>query len=116
MSFKYSLKGSLWYFLSLAFPEKNFSSVDKIQSTLSDANIWISDMIRSCDRENEGVTKDERLQNIELNTAQIEQGIKNSKIDTIFFTSGLSKINAAKLFCKAFSIKPLNYITGFTNL
>ncbi|WP_194976439.1 hypothetical protein [Aquiflexum lacus] len=107
VDFFYGNKNSLWNILSLAFPNLNFSSFEMIQFTLSKADVWISDMIRSCDRESEGVTEDKLLKNIELNTAQIENGIKNSKINTIFFTSGMGKNNAARLFCQAFSIKPI---------
>jgi hypothetical protein len=108
VEFFYGNKNSLWSILNLAFPNLDFKTVDGIQKTLSQSNIWISDMIRSCEREDEKVTQDKLLQKIELNTEQIRDGIINSKIDTIFFTSGFGKNNAVKLFCDAFSIQILN--------
>lgn len=108
IDFFYGNKSSLWNILSQAFPTLEFNSIEKIQKTLSHSNIWISDMIRSCEREDEKVTQDKLLKNIELNADQIRAGIENSKIDTIFFTSGFGKNNAAKLFIDAFGIKIKN--------
>lgn len=65
-------------------------------------------MIRTCERENEKITQDRLLKDIAVNKNQIESGIKNSKIDTIFFTSGFGKNNAAKLFCDTFKIQVQN--------
>lgn len=108
IDFFYGNKSSLWNILGQAFPALEFNSIEKIQTTLSNSNIWISDMIRSCEREDEKVTQDKLLKNIELNVDQVRSGIENSKIDTIFFTSGFGKNNAAKLFIDAFGIKITN--------
>lgn len=104
IDFFYGNKNSLWNILGLAFPNLDFKTVAGIHKTLSDSNIWISDMIRSCEREDEKTTQDRLLKNLVLNKDQIDNGIKESKIETIFFTSGFGKNNAAKLFCEAFSI------------
>lgn len=108
IDFFYGNKSSLWNILGQAFPALEFNSIEKIQTTLSNSNIWISDMIRSCERENEKITQDRLLKDIAVNKNQIESGIKNSKIDTIFFTSGFGKNNAAKLFCDTFKIQVQN--------
>lgn len=105
IDFFYGNKNSLWNILSLAFPNLDFKTVTGIHKTLSDSNIWISDMIRSCERDHEKITQDRLLKNLVLNKDQIDNGIKESKIETIFFTSGFGKNNAAKLFCDAFEIK-----------
>lgn len=108
IDFFYGNKNSLWNILGQAFPALEFNSLEKIQTTLSNSNIWISDMIRTCERENEKITQDRLLKDIAVNKNQIESGIKNSKIDTIFFTSGFGKNNAAKLFCDTFKIQVQN--------
>jgi G:T/U-mismatch repair DNA glycosylase len=108
IDFFYGNKNSLWNILGLAFPNLDLRSVEKIQATLAKSNIWVSDMIRTCEREHEKITQDRLLNGIAFNKDQIETGIKNSKIETIFFTSGFGKNNAAKLFCEAFSINVPN--------
>jgi hypothetical protein len=62
-------------------------------------------MISQCSRENEHITQDANLFDLALNIDLIKNGIKKSKIDTIFFTSRFGKNNAAKIFTKAFKIK-----------
>lgn len=62
-------------------------------------------MIRQCDREHEKITADSALYNIMDNGDQIENGLRNSKIETIYFTSRFGKNNAAKLFVDRFKIK-----------
>lgn len=62
-------------------------------------------MIRECERETEKVTQDKELTNIVLNITQISESLIKSEIKTIFFTSGFSKNNAAKLFCDYYKIK-----------
>jgi len=106
IDFFYGNRNSIWTILSTAFPQYNFITKDSITKTLSDNNIWISDIINECERDDESVTQDKELKNIILNDSQIEEGILNSQIDTIFFTSGFGKNNAAKLFCERFKIKP----------
>jgi G:T/U-mismatch repair DNA glycosylase len=106
IDFFYGNRNSIWKILDEAFPNKDFSSRESIIDNLQASNIWISDMISSCERENDSITQDKLLRRIRLNTKQIEDGLMNSKIKEIFFTSGFGKNNAAKLFCEAFEIKP----------
>jgi|GEM_PF-551906 len=105
LNFFYGNVGSLWSLFSKAFPNLDFGNRDQIIKILNDHNVAISDIIRQCDRENGKVTEDSKLFNIVLNHDQILNGIINSKIDTIYFTSGFGKNNAAKLFQKTFKIK-----------
>lgn len=105
IDFFYGNRNSIWSSLGFAFPQLDFKTQDSIVNNLSASNIWISDMILSCERSNEKITQDKLLQNLELNTEQIENGIKASQIKKIFFTSGFNKNNAARLFCDAFSLK-----------
>jgi G:T/U-mismatch repair DNA glycosylase len=102
----YGNKNSLWTILGKSFPNYDFSSKNKIVSILERNNIWISDIIQKCDREDESETQDKKLKNLILNDIQISKGIKESYIKTIFFTSGFSKNSAAKLFCDKFNITP----------
>jgi len=104
IDFFYGNIGSFWDILSNSFPERDFNTKDHIIQTLNDYNISITDMIRQCDRENEFITEDSKLYNIIDNVGQIKEGIANSKIDTIYFTSRFGKNNAAKLFVKKFKI------------
>jgi hypothetical protein len=105
IDFFYGNQNSIWKILASALPDINFDSKELIVSALSNSNIWISDMISSCDREDKKVTQDRLLENIKLNDTEIKNGILKSKISEIFFTSGFGKNNAAKLFCDKFSIK-----------
>lgn len=105
IDFFYGNRNSIWNILGLAFPQLDFNSRDSIIKNLKESKIWISDMILSCERSNEKITEDKFLKNLDLNTVQIENGIRESEIEKIFFTSGLNKNNAAKLFCDAFSIR-----------
>ena len=105
IDFFYGNKNSIWKILAAAFPKLDIGSKESIIKALSNSNIWISDMILSCERENPKVTQDKLLENIKLNDLQIKEGISNSNISEIFFTSGFGKNNAAKLFCDKFSIK-----------
>ena len=97
IDFFYGNRNSIWNILGLAFPQLDFNSRDSIMNTLTSSKIWISDMILSCERSNEKITEDKSLENLVLNTRQIEKGIRESEIDKIFFTSGLNKNNAEKL-------------------
>ena len=98
--FFYGNKNSLWEILAEAFPHLNFSNKKHIIDTLNANLIAITDIIKTCDRENESITTDEDLYNIEPNTDQIREGLLNSSISTIYFTSRFGKNNAAKLFVK----------------
>ena len=104
IDFFYGNRNSIWNILDLVFPETGFKSKEMILKNLSKNKVWISDIILSCERQNERITQDSLLQNIEPNTDQIQDGIENSKINEIFFTSGFGKNNTAKLFCDTFSI------------
>lgn len=104
IDFFYGNLGSFWDILSNAFPDRQFGSLDQIIGTLSHYNVSITDIIRQCDRKNEFVTADSELYNIIDNHQQIETGIVNSEINTIFFTSRFGSNNAAKLFVDAFGI------------
>lgn len=88
IDFFYGNTNSIWSILAELFPKYNFDSKENIINTLQLNNIWISDLILECDRENEKVTQDKELKNIKLNVDQIREGIENSKIKTIYFTSG----------------------------
>jgi hypothetical protein len=105
LDFFYGNKNSLWSILSDAFPGLDFASVKGIVKTLSNHDTSITDIVRKCDRENETITQDSKLYNLDLNAEFISRGIKNSAIEEIYFTSGFSKNNAAKLFLGHFKIK-----------
>ena len=105
LPFFYGNKNFLWRHLENAFPCRTFNNVQNIMRTLEDENVWISDMISQCDRDHSGIYKDEELRNISLNSNQIMNGLSNSKIDTILFTSAFGCNNTAKLFVTEFNIK-----------
>lgn len=102
--FFYGNVGSFWDILNHAFPRHNLVSRENIITMLRDNNVWITDIIRQCDRENERVTQDSLLNNITFNTDQIRQALLDSQINTIYFTSRFGKNNAAKLFTHVFNI------------
>jgi hypothetical protein len=104
IDFFYGNVGSFWDILSIAFPNHNFGTLDQIIGTLNQYNIAITDIISRCDREDESVTADAKLFNIINNGEQILNGIINSNIDTIYFTSRFGLNNAAKLFVETFNI------------
>lgn len=104
IDFFYGNVGSFWDILSNAFPERHFGNLEEIIATLSNYNTGITDIIRQCDRDNENITEDSKLYNIIRNREQIQAGIQNSKIDTIYFTSRFGINNAAKLFVDTFNI------------
>jgi len=106
VDFFYGNRNSLWSILSTVFQQYDFESKNSIIDVLIQNKIWITDIILECERENETVTQDKHLQNLVLNDDGIRNGINNSSITTIFFTSGFGKNNAAKLFCDTFNIKP----------
>ncbi|OHX64319.1 agmatine deiminase family protein [Flammeovirga pacifica] len=105
INFFYGNKVTIWGILAEAFPDQKFDSRTSIEKTLRKNNVWISDIILSCERAHDSVTQDALLENLELNSEMIEEGIRNSLITEIFFTSGFNKNGAAKLFCDVFSIK-----------
>jgi len=107
IDFFYGNRNSIWNILSSAFPNHNFNTQDAIIKTLAINNIWISDIILECERDDESITQDKKLKSIKLNDFQIEEGLQKSEIKTIFFTSGFGKNNAAKLFCDRFKINPV---------
>jgi G:T/U-mismatch repair DNA glycosylase len=100
----YGNRNSFWQIMAAAFPHLHWDSLSAIRQNLADYHIWISDMIRECDRADESISSDSQLQNLILNTEQIEKGLKSVPIETIFFTSGFGKNSAARLFCEAFHI------------
>lgn len=104
INFFYGNVGSFWDILSNAFPQRQFNNLDQITQTLNTYKIWITDIIRQCDRENGNVTSDSELYNIIHNGKQIQEGLINSTIDTIYFTSRFGSNNAARLFVDTFNI------------
>lgn len=104
IDFFYGNVGSFWDILSIAFPNRQFGNLEQILGTLNEYNVAITDIIRQCDRENESVTADSELYNIVDNGEQIQAGIINSEIDTIYFTSRFGENNAARLFIDTFGI------------
>lgn len=104
----YGNVGSLWGILGNAFPQHNFNSVKSIKETLDKYGVWVTDIIKQCDRDDEKITDDRSLKNIVLNKDAIKKGLESSDIDKIFFTSAFGKNNAAKLFTDVFNI---NYKT-----
>ncbi|MCZ2129373.1 MAG: hypothetical protein LC109_03810 [Bacteroidia bacterium] len=104
INFFYGNVGSFWDILSNAFPQRQFGNIDQITETLENYNVAITDIIRQCDRENENVTSDSELYNIIHNGQQIQDGLTNSQIDTIYFTSRFGSNNAARLFVDTFNI------------
>lgn len=112
IDFFYGNVGSLWRILTEAFPQLKFENREQIIQILKKYNIAITDIISQCDRENINITRDSELFNIVLNRDLILNGLKSSKIDTIYFTSGFGKNNAAKLFLQTFKIKiDFNFLT-----
>jgi hypothetical protein len=104
IDFFYGNIGSFWDILSNAFPQRQFGNLEQINETLNNYNVAITDIIRQCDRENENVTADSELYNIINNGQQIQDGIANSQINTIYFTSRFGINNAARLFIDTFNI------------
>lgn len=104
VDFFYGNIGSFWNILSNSFPNQQLANLQQILGTLNRYGVSITDMIRQCDRENEQVTADSKLFNIIDNGDQVENGIINSAIDTIYFTSRFGRNNAAKLFADRFNI------------
>ena len=104
IDFFYGNVGSFWDILSNAFPQRQFGNLEEIIETLDQYNIAITDIIRQCDRENQNVTADSELYNIIHNGEQIQAGIQNSQIETIYFTSRFGANNAARLFVDVFNI------------
>ena len=105
LDFFYGNRNSFWNILAEAFPRLDFSNKENIIQSL-DANFTsITDIIKTCDRENQSITRDKDLYNICLNTNQIRDGLINSSISTIYFTSRFGKNNAAKLFVENFNIE-----------
>jgi len=102
--FFYGNVGSFWDILHNAYPHHNMDSFDSINKMLRENNVWITDIIRQCDRESAAVTDDKSLYNIVLNTEQIRNALQNSQIDTVYFTSRFGKNSAASLFTQAFGI------------
>jgi len=102
--FFYGNVGSFWRILNNAFPRHDLINLENITTMLEDNNVWITDIIRQCDRETEMITQDSLLYNIIYNEDQIRDGLLNSQIDTIYFTSRFSRNNAAKLFTQVFGI------------
>lgn len=68
-------------------------------------NIWITDLVAECERDDEYVTEDRKLKNLKLNRQGILTGLETSSINKIYFTSGFGKNNAAKLFVDLFNIE-----------
>ena len=104
INFFYGKTGIFWDILKDAFPHQKFGNKEEIIETLKYYKISISDIIRQCDRYNANITADSKLYNIIDNSINIEEGLKKSKIDTIYFTSRFGKNNAAKLFIDIFKI------------
>lgn len=110
--FFYGNIGSFWDILAKAFPNQTFGDLNQIRETINSYNVSITDMIMQCDRSDEFTVADSSLYNIIDNGKQIYDGIVNSKIDTVYFTSRFGKNNAAKLFVDRFNI---NYMLNFNN-
>jgi hypothetical protein len=104
IDFFYGNVGSFWDILSNAFPQRQFGNLDQITETLDRFNVSITDIIRQCEREHGNVTADSELYNIIHNGQQIQDGLTNSQIDTIYFTSRFGSNNAARLFVDTFNI------------
>ncbi|MCT7581266.1 hypothetical protein [Aliarcobacter butzleri] len=108
LEFFYGNKNSLWNILGQAKSLK-LDNLENILIFLRNHKIAISDMILQCDRENPKITSDKDLYNIVLNE-NLKDEILNSQIKTIYFTSGFSKNNCAKLFFDLFKLKiPKNW-------
>lgn len=102
----YGNKSSLWKLLQEAFPQKRFDTLEHIKETLRLHHVFISDTIRECRRPDESVTQDTKLIDVIWNKKQLKQALLESRIETIFFTSGFGKNGAARLFCEMFEINP----------
>ncbi|HZY35058.1 MAG TPA: hypothetical protein VFE53_00330 [Mucilaginibacter sp.] len=104
IEFYYGNVGSLWNILSEAFPDHNFQTVESILKTLDQHDVWITDLVSQCDRDNEKVTQDKYLRNLKFNKEAIQIALKYGSVDKIFFTSAFGKNNAAKLFTDLFQV------------
>lgn len=96
----YGNRGNLWDLLSEAFPHLNFNNRQEIIQNLADHQTWISDIIRECTHRG-GNAADNQLEGIIYNTEQIRQGLEDSQIDAIYFTSEFT----FTLFKQAFHIR-----------
>lgn len=105
VDFFYGNRGSFWDILGTAFPNQDFSTLGSIKATLNKYGIWITDIIRECDRKHERVTRDCELYNLKYNNEAINDAIRLGMIDTIYFTSRFGTNNAATLFCRLFGIR-----------
>lgn len=110
MLYFYGNVGSIWTILGDAFPNHNFKELNSIKHVLDNHGIWVTDIIKQCDRENEKITEDKHLKNLILNEAILKKSLENSNIDTILFASAFGKNNATKLFVDLFDI---NYKTTY---
>lgn len=96
IDFFYGHKNTLWNIIGVASGIE-LQDLNQILSFLNHYHIAVSDMVLECERDNINDTKDANIRPIKLNEKLKEQIIE-SHIDTIFFTSGFGKNNAAKLF------------------
>lgn len=103
--FFYGNRGSLWSILQQAFPKCDFRSAETIKLELKSHRVFITDTIRKCERKNDSITSDSKVRVIEDNKKQIEDALHNSRIHTIFFTSGFGRNSAAGMFLRMFGIK-----------
>ena len=111
--FFYGNEASLWNILEDAFPQYNFSNKESILKILNEHNLWVSDIIKKCDRANEKVVTDDQLFNIVSNEEQISDALIYTKIDTIYLTSRFGKNNAGKIFTDVFN---LDYRSTFSDI
>jgi len=102
----YGNRASLWRILGEAFPKKKFDTLEHIKQSLRMHHVFISDTIKECKRPDASVTQDAKLTDVVWNKNQLEQALRESKIDTIFFTSGFGRNGSARLFCDMFRFKP----------
>lgn len=98
IDFFYGNKNSLWNIIGKAC-NISLKECGEIVAFLESNHIAVSDIIRSCKRKNACITQDKDLYEIEIHK-EMAYDIKNSNINTIFFTSGFGHNNAAKLFSK----------------
>ena len=99
IDFFYGNTKLFWKILSESL-NLDLSSKEKIITFLNLNNIWISDIIKECERETEKVTQEKKLKNISLNTTQISDSLINSEIKTIFLRVDLIKIMLQNYFVK----------------
>lgn len=98
VEFFYGSSVSIWRIFKESFPNiiLDPTNLDSILEFLKRNKMSVTDTIRICDRIDDSAL-DSKLIPSEYNTKLLDQ-LLNSKVDTLYFTSGFGKNNAFRLF------------------